>query len=416
MPLCVALSGGLDSTVLLHVLAGDPDVRARGLRALHVHHGLHPDADAWQRHAEALCAALDVPLEVRRVQVDLASGHGVEGAARIARYAAFAEALQPGEVLALAHHRDDQAETFLLRALRASGVDGLSAMRPWRALGRGFLWRPFLATPRAELAAYARAHGLAWVDDPANANPEFDRNYLRSTVLPALRARWPHADAALARAATLAQEAADALAVHTDADLAAVRDAHGLSVSGLRALPDAARARVLRQWVQALGWPPLPATALPRIDRELLQAPADRQPVYAWHGVALRRWRDHLVARADWPRWPEGWQVAWDGRAPLALPVGGTLALEGADALPNPVRVTGRVGGEQLLLPGRTHRHRLKHLLQEADLPPWERDALPVLRDAGTGEVLAAGDAWVAAPLQRWLQAQGARLRWSRTA
>lgn len=416
MPLCVALSGGLDSTVLLHVLAGDPDVRARGLRALHVHHGLHADADAWQRHAEALCAALDVRLEVRRVQVDLASGHGVEGAARIARYAAFAEALQPGEVLALAHHRDDQAETFLLRALRASGVDGLSAMRPWRALGRGFLWRPFLATPRAALQAYAHAHGLAWVEDPANANPDFDRNYLRSAVLPALRARWPHTDAALARAATLAQQAADALAEHADADLASVRDAHGLSVPALRALPGDARARALRRWVHTLGWPSLPAAALPRIDRDLLQAPADRQPVYAWHGVALRRWRDHLVARADWPRWPEGWQVTWDGRMPLALPAGGTLALEGANALPTQALVTGRVGGEQLQLPGRTHRHRLKHLLQEADLPPWDRDALPVLRDAGTGEVLAAGDAWVAAPLHAWLQAQGARLRWSRTA
>src|SRR5690606_29045284 len=127
--------------------AARPALRGRGLRALHVHHGLHPDADAWAAHCEAACAALQVPLAVERVLVERASGLGLEAAARGARRAAFARALGEGEVLALAHHRDDQAETFLLRALRASGPDGLAAMRPWLRFAGGWMWRPLLEQP-----------------------------------------------------------------------------------------------------------------------------------------------------------------------------------------------------------------------------------------------------------------------------
>ena len=132
----VGFSGGLDSTVLLYLLAADAEARRDGLRAIHVHHGLHAEADAWATHCQRICDALDVPLAIVRVEVDRASGLGLEGAARDARHRAFAEALGDDGILALAHHRDDQAETFLLRALRGSGVDGLAAMRPWRFFSR----------------------------------------------------------------------------------------------------------------------------------------------------------------------------------------------------------------------------------------------------------------------------------------
>ncbi|HEY4528819.1 MAG TPA: tRNA lysidine(34) synthetase TilS, partial [Luteimonas sp.] len=197
----VALSGGLDSTVLLHRLAARPELRRRGLRAIHVHHGLHADADAWAGHCGQACAALGVPLRVLRVAVPRDSGFGPEGAARSARQAAFADALDADEVLALAHHLDDQAETFLLRALRASGPDGLAAMRPWRRFGPGWMWRPLLQQPRARIEAWARAHGLAWIEDPANADPAHARSLLRHRVMPLLRSHWPGADAAFARSA-----------------------------------------------------------------------------------------------------------------------------------------------------------------------------------------------------------------------
>src|SRR5687768_5184369 len=148
----VALSGGLDSSVLLDLLSRSARMQGR-LRALHVHHGLQPAADAWVVHCRDACAAAGVPLRIAHVEVDRASGRGLEAAAREARHAAFVAELRDGEVLALAHHRDDQAETFLLRALRASGPDGLAAMRPWRRFGRGWLWRPLLGVPRADLVA-----------------------------------------------------------------------------------------------------------------------------------------------------------------------------------------------------------------------------------------------------------------------
>lgn len=185
-PVCVALSGGMDSMALLHALAAEDTVRARGLRALHVHHGLHAAADDWAAHCLHACDALGVDCRVERVQVD-GDGLGREGAARAARHAAFARHLREGEYLALAHHRDDQAETFLLRALRASGVDGLGAMSPLRPFAAGWLWRPWLDVPRSRIERYARACELHWIEDPSNEDASLDRNFLRHHVFPLLR-------------------------------------------------------------------------------------------------------------------------------------------------------------------------------------------------------------------------------------
>jgi tRNA(Ile)-lysidine synthase len=412
----VAYSGGLDSTVLLHRLASDPAIRARGLRAVHVHHGLHADADAWAAHCADVCAALGIALDVHRVTVPRDSGLGPEAAAREARRAAFADTLHPGDCLALAQHRDDQAETFLLHALRGSGPDGLAAMRPWRRFGDGWLWRPLLDTPRSALRAYAETRGLHWIEDPTNADLAFDRNFLRHCVLPLLRERWPQADAGFARAATLAAESADLLAGHDRVALANVRAADDtLSVPALRALPPPERARVLRLWATTLGWPPLSAAAVARIDAHLLDTTiaTDRQPSVDWHGRTFRRWHDGLHAVDPRHALPTDWSRAWDGRIPLVLPNGDRLTLAGAEALPGPCRVHARGGGERLRLPGRTHRHALKHLLQDASLPPWERARLPLL-SAADGTLLAAGDRFLDAGFAQWLADRGATLAWHR--
>ena len=415
-PVVAAFSGGLDSCVLLHLLAAAPRIRAAGLRALHVHHGLHPDADAWAAHCQTVCDALGVALTVARVQVDRTAGLGLEGAARAARHAAFADALGDDEILALAHHRDDQAETFLLRALRSAGPDGLAAMRPWRRLGRGWLWRPLLDQPRAALHAHALAQGLRWIEDPGNASLDHDRNFLRHAVLPRLRERWPQAAEALARSATLCADGADLLAAEDGAALAAARRApRDVAIEALQVLPATRRTRVLRRWIADLGLPPLPAQGIASIERSLLAAPRDARACFDWHGARIQRWRDLL--HADWLRPPLAatWTTTWDGRAPLALPTGDTLALEGATGFDAPLRVHARRGGERLRLPGRAHSHTLKHLLQDAAMPPWQRDRLPLL-SAPEGTLLAAGDTLLAAPLAQWLGARGARLAWTRLA
>lgn len=412
-PVLAAFSGGLDSTVLLHWLAAHPAMHG-GLRAIHVDHGLHPESGAWAAHCREACAALGVPLAVVRVDVARDSGHGPEAAARAARHGAFAAALRGGEVLALAHHADDQAETFLLRALRASGPDGLAAMRPWLAYRAGWAWRPLLESPREALLAYAQAHGLRWVEDPTNTDPSFDRNFMRHAVMPRLCERWPHAAAALAASARLSAEAADLLDAEDAQLLAALQavPAGTLAVAGLSALPAARRARLLRRWVAGRGLPPLPANGVERIERELLPARHDAEPAFAWSGACVRRWRDALHAGLARAPLPADWAATWDGRAPLALPGGGTLQLEGADGFDAPLRASARRGGERIALPGRGHHHALKHVLQDFGVPPWERERLPLLADAA-GELLAAGDRIVAAPLQAWLEARGARLAWT---
>ncbi|MDO5505492.1 MAG: tRNA lysidine(34) synthetase TilS [Pseudoxanthomonas suwonensis] len=411
-PVLVGYSGGLDSTALLHRLAGDDAQRRRGLRALHVHHGLHPDADAWAAHCQAQCDALGITLGTIRVQVDRSSGMGLEAAAREARHAAFAASLRDGELLALAHHRDDQAETFLLRAMRGSGTRGLAAMRPFRPFARGWLWRPLLETPRRHVHDYARRFGLHWIDDPSNADTLLDRNFLRHQVLPLLTRRWPGADAALARCAALAGEA-ETLLVEGDAlALARARtlDPQVLSMRPLQALPAMRRARVLQRWVGALRLPPLPANGITRVEA-MLAADDGTMPVFDWSGARIQYWRGMLRAGAPITPLPEDFEAEWDGATPLALPGGGRIALLVAERFPAPLRVHARRGGERIRLPGRSHRHALKHVLQDLGVPAWERPRLPLLSDAD-GQLLAAGDLVHAHDFDAWLRQHGARLWW----
>lgn len=405
----VAFSGGMDSTSLLHALASGAHAPGK-VRAIHVHHGLQAQADAWASHCAATCARLGVPLALSWVQVERDGGQGLEGAARQARYAAFEQVLKPGQVLVMAHHLDDQAETFLLRALRASGPDGLAGMPAWRRLGTGWLWRPWLEQPRTRIHAYARAHGLAWVEDASNADPALDRNFLRLRVLPVLEQRWPQAAVALARSAALSGQAADLLAQEDAAALGAAGDGQGnLQVEALRALPAARRARVLRRWIGEHDLPPLPARGIAQLQR-VLQARQDARASFHWNGACVRRWRGHLHAERQRQALPPGWSAAWDGLAPLALPGGGVLAVHGAGGFAQPVQVRARQGGERIVLPGRGHSHALKHLLQEHGMPPWLRERLPLLWQ--DDELLAAGDRIVSARLGRWLEAHGARLVW----
>jgi tRNA(Ile)-lysidine synthase len=411
-PLLMGFSGGLDSTVLLHLLAS---FRKPGLRAIHVDHGVQPDSDRWRAHCAAVCDELGVSMTAVRVDVRRDAGIGAEAAARQARHAAFESELRDDEVLVLAHHRDDQAETFLLRALRASGVEGLGSMRPWRRFGRGWLWRPLLDTPRAQLRAYAEEHGLAWIEDPSNRDDALDRNFLRLQVLPLLRTRWPDFDAAFATSAGLAAQAGSLLGEDDARILDGIRGdrADSMDITGLSSVAPARQARVLRRWIATLDLPPLPAKGVRRIREDLMCGERDSQPEFAWSGAWVRRWRDRLHAGRDQPALPADWRVRWDGHGVLPLPGGGELRLVGAEEFEAPVVATARRGGERIALPGRAHSHSLKHVLQDFDVPPWMRERLPLLVDAD-GRLLAAGDVVASAVFRSWLDARGAHLEWKR--
>ena len=264
--LVVALSGGADSASLL-AAARDLGFRSLSLRAVHVDHGLQAAAAAFREGCAALCAALDVPLTVIPVIIETPPGVSIEAAARDARYAAFAGELKPGECLLTAHHREDQAETLLLQALRGAGLKGMSAMPPCRALGRGWHLRPVLDVPQAELLAFGAHVAGASVIDPMNQDLRFDRGYLRRQVWPLIDARWPGAGTALSRTARHLAEAQALLECAAEADVGRLRDGDALSLPGLRALKSSERINALRSWLCAAGVPERALTVVRLLDQ-----------------------------------------------------------------------------------------------------------------------------------------------------
>lgn len=288
--LCVGLSGGCDSVVLLHLLSR-LGLGAR-LSALHVHHGLSPHADAWEAFCERYCDELGLPLLVQRVTVPAATGSGLEAAARQARYAAFAEA--PADCLFLAQHGGDQAETLLLNLLRGCGVTGAAAMPVERQSSGRRLLRPLLGESRADIEAYARRQALRWVEDESNENAAFTRNYLRHQVMPVIGKRFPAAETALRRAAANFGEAAELLDDLAAADWNAVAEGDTARLAGLRALSPARLKNLLRYRLRLLGWQVPVADRLDEFARQLLSAAPDRHPELLLDEGRMRSARGHL--------------------------------------------------------------------------------------------------------------------------
>lgn len=408
----VAFSGGLDSSVLLHLLADW--ARREGLppiSAIHVHHGLQPAANAWPAHCASVCEQLNIPLDVARVQVT--PGASLEQAARRARYQAFSEQLSAGDVLLSAQHRDDQAETLLFRVLRGAGVRGLAAMPASRPLGQGSLVRPLLDCSRAELQAYAQSHGLAWIEDPSNADERFSRNFLRRQVMPLLAERWPQASNSLARSASHLSEAQQLLDELAEMDLLGARGVTAcpwlplpsLDLSAVTALSDARQRNLLRHWLA-------PLSRMPDSDHwagwcDLRDAGLDAAPVWRLADGELHRadgrlwwlsgeWLQPLDA-IDLPcgAFPESVELPGNGRVHLLgeLPQGRW-------------HLRYRQGGESLQVPGRGRRD-LKRLLNELRVPAFVRPRLPLLFDGD--ELVAVANLSQSSEIQ----ASGARLHWS---
>ncbi|KGK84136.1 tRNA(Ile)-lysidine synthetase [Stutzerimonas degradans] len=380
---CVAFSGGLDSTVLLQLLA---DLARREalppLRAIHVHHGLQSAADAWPEHCRRVCTALGIPLEVVRVQVE--AGRSLEQAARQARYTAIEMRLEEGEVLLTAQHRDDQAETLLFRLLRGAGVRGLAAMPARRRLGRGWLMRPLLDVSRGELEAHARRLGLAWVEDPSNDSLDFSRNYLRHQVMPLLAQRWPQSVTTLARTAAHMTDAQRLLDELAEMDLAMMAPpaayawlpVPSLMLGPMLSLSPARQRNALRHWLASF-------TALPDSEHwqgweSLCSAAVDATPVWRLAAGELHRCGDRLWWLSGcWLR-PVVGPVFWhDPNQSLQLPDNGSVRIAGV-AAPARYEVRYRQGGEVLQVPGRGSRD-LKRLLNEVGVPRFVRARLPLL-------------------------------------
>ncbi len=382
---CAAFSGGLDSTVLVDLLA-----RARGeagftLTALHVHHGLSRNADHWAEACAAFAGSRGVPLAVERVTVDRNHPAGLEAAARVARHAALVRC--GADFVALAHHRDDQAETVLLQALRGTGVKGLSAMAVARPAGATVWLRPLLDERREALLAYANQAGLDWVEDESNDLIAFDRNFLRHEVMPVLERRFPQYRESLARLARHAAAAGDLLEALAREDAARITEAGALSAAGLERLDAARRANVLRHFLAAHGLAMPGEARLAEMARQLAGARDDARVLLRHGGRSLVRHRG-WVAIQELPGDAAGWEVAWRGERVVSLGEGRGV-VRFAEAAGEGIaleRVAGgrwhfapRAGGERIRLREGGPSRTLKNLLQEHAVPVWRRHRLPLL-------------------------------------
>ena len=408
----VAFSGGIDSTVLLHLLNSwcrrNPDSPPLG--AIHVNHGLHPEAREWQQHCEWVCRLLQLPLACHAVEV-LPCARGLEDAARSARYGLFEEQLQAGDVLFLGHHADDQVETFFLRLMRGAGVRGLAAMPASRALGRGRLVRPLLQLPRSRLEEYAAAHELHCIEDPSNSDTSLDRNFLRRDVLPLLAARWPGYRQTVSRASGHIGAAAELLAraVPAPATLYSVMGDPGVALAQLDLDSPPAAALALRHWLQRAGLAAPDQAALAEFLRQLGAVSVQSRPLLQCSAYALQRYRDalYLLPAFDTEEPPDPLFLG-PGKV-LQLPDPGgrfQLAPAAADGLRlapgERLEIAWRSGGERCRPLGRAGSASLKKLLQERDIPPWWRDRVPLLYLAGG--LLAVGDLWLCES-SRWAAA-----------
>ncbi|WP_343673258.1 tRNA lysidine(34) synthetase TilS [Paraburkholderia heleia] len=405
--IAIAYSGGLDSSVLL-----DAAVRVAGaarLVALHVHHGLSPNADAWLAHCEATARAYGVTFDAMRAELARDDAAGIEAAARDARYRALDAmcAAHGVQVLWLAQHADDQAETVLLQLLRGAGLAGLAAMAPARASANGVArMRPLLALLRTQLERYAHAQDLRWIDDESNDDTRYARNALRHDVLPALSAHFPGYRDALARTAAHAaasQRLLDDLA-RIDLRDAGREGGNALSHAALLALDDARALNLLRYWMRSLGLPAASAARLADMLRQLREVVRDDPSAHALRvdhaGHHLRAYRGIVsweAGRARDERAGEGAAHArkpvsliWRGQEVWRLPswrgtyVFAPAAPDDADAVPErvlasaPLVARERSGGERWRDEAANVSRTLKNLFQTRGVPAWERD-VPLL-------------------------------------
>ena len=426
----VAYSGGLDSTVLLHLVAtacrelpGLPTVSA-----LHINHQLSPQAVHWQRHCQQQCEQWGLEFSAHRVTVD-AQGRGIEAAAREQRYRVFNHCLDSEDGLLMGHHQDDQAETFLLRLMRGAGVLGLTAMRAERVLdGGALLLRPLLAVSRQQLLDYATRHHLQWIEDESNQSLAFDRNFVRHQLVPLIQQRWPQATKQWVKTAAYLQESQTLLQDLADMDLQQAdgrAERYGVSLDwqAVSALSRGRIANLLRYWCQCQQQPLPDSQQMQQIDQQFFSASALlSSALVCWGGCELRQFHRRLFLMTSLPAFVKEarlWQ--WQGCNNIDLGGAGELLLaEGQSGACRIARdkiedkvltIRWRQGGERCTPAGRSASQTVKKLLQEYQLETWLRDRVPLIYC--DQQLVAVGDLWVCQDYAADNHQEGLSLSWS---
>ncbi len=394
--LLIALSGGVDSTVLLHALAAQRDNLLAPLMALHVDHGLHSDSGAWCSHCQQLCSSLDIPFYSHRLDLQVKKGESIEEVARQGRYQWFAQIMNAGDVLITAHHCDDQAETVLLQLLRGSGVHGLAAIPRLAVFARGYLLRPLLDFSRDQLSQFADQHKLTPLNDPANSDMRFQRVFIRHDVLPLLRKRWPAVDRTLSRTAVncaravrlideLAQQ--DLILAERKVSKVPLLPRTTLGADALNKLSQERVRNLLRYWIKKNGYRLPTERKLQEIVKQLLDR-TEGGGCVIWGEAELRRYRNDiflqqgLAIQKDFP--VQSWSLfepftLYEIGIRLLIKDSVSEGLRKSELVDKTLTVQPRRGGEYIRLPNAAHRTAVKKLYQSKGVPPWIRNRLPLL-------------------------------------
>ena len=393
----LAYSGGVDSRVLLHLLAP----LKLNLSVVYIDHGLQKESAGWAQYCAQICEQYGLPFQSVAVQVNRKHHQGLEAAAREARYQALAALMDKGDALLTAQHSDDQAETFLLQLFRGAGAAGLASMPLFNAFASGWQIRPLLHFGQQQIMQVAEQHQLQWIEDPSNQNEAFDRNFLRHQITPRLSQRWPNFNQTLVIAAQQQAENNQLLSDLAELDMQDCMMANGaLSLPALKKLSEARQRNGLRHWIYKAGFKRPSRKILQQILQQVLTSKEDAKVQVCWSDVCVRRYQNaiYVLPRLQHARDQE---LEWLPEKPVFIESlqkklqAVKLDKEGimAELLLQPLQVKFRQGGERIKLVGRQHSQSLKHLFQEAGIPPWERDCIPFIYYQN--QLVAVGE-WVA--------------------
>ena len=405
----VALSGGVDSVVLLHLLFRfrQSCVQQRNdyltLIAHNVNHGLSDNAEHWAAFCTAYCQQLDVKLICSQVDIERKSRTSLEALARDARYQCFQEKMQDHDVIVTGHHQDDQLETLLLALKRGSGSTGLQGIRLFQTFFNGYLLRPLLNFSRQQLMDYAQHHDLKWVEDESNLNIDFDRNFIRQQISPLLNARWPAIAQSVSRTAQLCQEQQSLLNEVAEQDLSVCIEERfsqqTLTIAALSKFSEARRNNILRYWLKSNGLQYPSSKQLMVLWDQVALAQSDKQPKLQMPTVAICRYQGQLYIVPNQALSLPVQPILWSGESILWLQPGylGINFSQVDTSLSKRYKVQcclrSHLDAQLTCLPkGRDKKRSIKKLLHEYHVPPWLRDQVVFV--VVDGELLEAVGVW----------------------
>lgn len=408
----VGFSGGADSTALLQAIHECQDRLTVPVQAVHFHHGLQSEADAWQEHCTRFCSERAIPLLSRKLEIEFSGRSSPEEESRNSRYRVVAEILGNAEMYLTAHHAEDQAETLFLNLMRGSGIEGLAGIPVLRNLEKGWVARPLLDRNRPELERFLERRGITWLNDPSNDDTSFDRNYLRQELFPILEQRWPGLSKRLFRTARNARITAGAMAMFIESqsgDL--IRDRLKMPLPKLLELEPEMQTLILRQWLRRHEVPVLPEARLLEFLDQLEDSQLTSQAEVQWGGWMIKRYQlDLWMHRRD--PFLDCPSKKWKDSMKLDIgPDSGTLRLTGEPKpIPRGWKVRARKAGDRIRLAPQGPSYKLKQFFRSAMIPPWLRSGVPVLE--WDDEPAALGDWIIGHKLQNWLSENDLEYQW----